>query len=434
MASPIARAARALSRQVQAWWAAPMVRSMEEPYDQPETKAAIDVTPEVALTLAAYYAAINVISTDVAMLPLKVYRRRRSGGRDEVRDDPRSELLGLSPDGETTAMRWRQAWAGHALGWGNGYAEIGFDGNGMPAGLYLMSPRGTKPQRRPQDGKLYYKHGSGTLPPYRVLHLAGLGFDGLIGYSPVKLAKEALGLGLAAERFGAAFFGNGSVPKGLLKTPGKLDEDAQKRLRESWESVHRSTTNANKVAILEQGLEWQQTTIPPEDAQFLATRQFQVLEVARLFRLPPHKLGDYSQSHLSNIESANLDYLTTTIAPWCEAIEQELNRKLFTPEERAAGMFVEHDMRAFLRGDMKARAEFYTKLRDLGAINPDEIRALENMNPIDGGDLYLVPLNMVSLKEAGKPPEPPPAPAPADPAIDPEPTPDPAAPGGDNNA
>jgi phage portal protein BeeE len=154
-------------------------------------------------------------------------------------------------------------------------------------------------------------------------------------------------------------------------------------------------------------MEWVQTTVPPEDAQFLATRQFQVVEIARIYRLPPHKIGDFTQSHLANIESSNLDYLTTTLMPWLEAIEQELNRKLFTADERAEGYFVEHNMSALLRGDMKSRAEFYTKLRDLGVLSPNQICRLENMNPIGPeGDIRLVPLNMTSLQNAGKPTSP----------------------------
>lgn len=367
------------------------------------TTSGLQVTPESALSLTAAYAAINTIATDVSSLPLRVYKRRPDGGRDEDRSHPVAELLTNSPDGETTAMRWMQAVMGHALGHGNGYAEITF-GGGRPAGLYLLDPR-TRADRRPQDKKLFYRLPDGTtLPPGRVLHFAGLGFDGLSGYSPIKLAREAIGLGLAAQQFGSSFFGNGAHPSGFLSTDKKMNEEAVKEFRKEWNDRHQGAGKGNGVAILTNGWKWTQTTIAPEDAQFLATRQFQVVEIARIYRVPPHKIGDYTQSHLANIEASNLDYLMTTLMPWCETIEQELNRKLFTKEERAEGYYVEHNMSALLRGDMKARAEFYTRLRDLGVLTPNMICQLENLNPIGPeGDIRLVPMNMATLQDAGKP-------------------------------
>lgn len=368
------------------------------------TVSGVNVDPRTALTLTAAYAAINVIATDVASLPLRVYRARPDGGRDEDRTHPVWDLLACSPDGETTAMRWRQALMGHVLGWGNGYAEVTF-GGGYPTGLYLLDPGQTYAQRRPQDRRLYYQIKGGTLPPSKTIHIAGLGFDGLTGYSPVSLAREAIALGLATEAFGGSLFGNGAHAGGFLKTPQKLSPEAKADLRKAWNSVHQGAENAHRIAVLEQGMEWVQTTIPPEDAQFLATRQFQVVEIARIYRCPPNKIGDYTQSHLSNIEAANLDYLTTTLMPWCEQIEQELNLKLFTRQERAAGYFVEHNMAALLRGDSKARAEFYTRLRDLGVLNPNQICRFENLNPIGPeGEIRLVPLNMTTLANAGKAP------------------------------
>jgi HK97 family phage portal protein len=404
----IDRIKASIGRRTASWWTNELSWGALVPGNA-ITLSGVSVDPDKALGLTAAYAAINVIASDVAMLPLKVYQKQAGGGRAVAAMHPVNVLLGTSPDGETTSMRWRQAALGHVLGWGNGYAEIIFDGDGYPVRLPLMDPSGTRPERRPADRQIVYRNGDRAelIPAYRVLHFAGLGFDGLSGYSPVAKAREAIALGLAAEAFGAGLFGNGSRPSGVLTTPQKLDEKAVKNLRTSWEQLHRGPENAGRVAILEQGLDWKSITINPEDAQFLATRQFQVVEVARLFRLPPHKIGDYTQSHLANIEAANLDYLTTTIAPWCESIEQELNRKLFTSGERAAGLYVEHDMRAFMRGDMKARAEYFTKMRDLGVFTPNLISEWENLDPIGPeGDIRLVPLNMTTLANAGKPTEP----------------------------
>jgi HK97 family phage portal protein len=367
-------------------------------------RAGIPVDEDTALTLTAAYAAINVISSDVAMLPLKVYRRRRDGRRDRVLDHPVTELLAISPDGETTACRWRQALTGHVLGWGNGYAEITFAG-GRPSGLYLLDPKRTRAERRPQDNHLFYRHGTGTLPRDRVLHVAGLSFDGLSGYSPIRLAREAIALGLAAEYYGAAFFGNQARPSGVLRHPSKLSAEAQARLRESWEALHNGA-GAHRTAVLSEGMEFQSITVPPEDAQFLATRQFQVVEIARMYRLPPHKLGDYSQSHLANIEASNIDYLTTTLMPWLGAIEDEFTRKLFTPEERARGFYCEHDANALLRGDITSRFGAYSvALRD-GWLNRDDVRERENLNPIgepSGGRIYTVQAQMVPLGQLGAP-------------------------------
>ena len=365
-------------------------------------RAGINVTPATALGLTAYYAAVNCISTDIACLPLKVYRRRKGGGRDEARDDHRWERLNVSPNGETTAMRWRQAWLSHALGWGDGMAEIETSLGGEVLKLHLLDPAGTRAERNPAK-ELFYRLPNGkTLPPHKVIHLAGLGFDGLRGYTPALLHKEAVGLALAAEAFGATFFGNGTNAEGVLEHPGKLGKEAIENLRESIEKIHGGPYKSHKLMILEEGMKFSKTTIDPEAAQFLATREHQVLEVARMFRCPPNKLGDYSQAHLANLEFSNIDYLQTTLGPWCTGIEQELNRKLFTTQERAEGFYVKHDMKAFLRGDSRSRAEYYTKLRDLGALSPNEIRDLEELNPIEGGDTYLVPMNMARLADAGK--------------------------------
>jgi HK97 family phage portal protein len=377
------------------------------------------VTPERALALTPYFAAIDRISTDVASLPLQVFRRRKSGGRDEVRDHPVAELLAYSPDGETTSMRWRQAVMGHTLGWGNGYAEIEFDRGGRPLGLYHLDPSTTAPDRRPQDRKLFYRTGAQTIPPARVLHFAGFGFDGLRGYSRAQVAREAIGLGLGAERYGSGFFGNSAIPSGVIEVPHKLkDKLAVDELRRGWEANYGGADNARKTAVLEQGAKFTPFPISNEDAQFLLTRQFQVVEVARLFGIPPHKIGDYSQtgSAYRALEESNLDYMITTIRPWCEQVEQELNRKLFTKAERAQGVYCCHDMTEFLRGDSKARGVMYEALFGLSVLTPNDVREQEGLNPIGpDGDHRFVSNQFTPLEKALAPTPPPPdnAPPPA---------------------
>jgi HK97 family phage portal protein len=368
-----------------------------------------------ALGLAALFAGVNVLSTDVACLPLSVYQRMPDGSRREARDDPRADLLKVSPDGVSTSMRWRQAWMGHALLWKGGYAEIVRTGRGMPAKLHLLDPTVTRAQWK--AGRLIYATDSGRdLPADDVLHLAGLGFDGINGYDLLTYANDVLGLGLDLQEFARGYFGNGAFPSGVLQTPRALNDQARKNLRASFEDKHMGTRKAGRVALLEEGVTWQQANVSPEASQHLETRKFMVIEVARLLRVPPNKLMDFSQAHLSNVEASNIDYLTTSLMPWLEAIEQELNFKLFTAAERRAGFYVEHNMAAFLRGDMAARAEFYTKLRDLGVLTPNMIGARENLDPIGpAGDVRLVPLNMVNLEVAGKVDEPVAAPTPTAP-------------------
>ena len=369
-----------------------------------QTIAGVRISPESALGITAVFSAISVIATDTASLPIGIYQRRADGGRDEVRSHPNFELLNVSPDDETTAMRWRQALMGHTLGWGNGTAEIEFDGKGYPAKLHMLHAN-TRAERDLENPALFYRLPNGVkLPPRKVLHVAGLGYDGVNGYSPVALARQALGLTLAAETFGSSLFGNGAIPRGILKYPRAFKEAQLKNLRESLERIYRGAHNGNRLMLLEEGVDFQPSQINPDDAQFLATRAFQILEIARMFRVPPHKIGDYSQAHLANVEESNLDYMMTTLLPWCEQIEQAINFRLFTKEERAKGLFAEHNLMAFLRGNMVARAEFYTKLRDLGVLTPNQICRFENLNPIGAeGDIRLVPLNMTSLKNAGKP-------------------------------
>lgn len=362
--------------------------------------AGVMVTPQTALTFTAVYAAIRVLSEDIASLPLEVFQALPGGGRKKETNHPVSRLLTESPNGESTDFNWRETWVSHCLGWGNGLSEIERRKNGEPIKLHLLHPAETQILRN-DAGELVYKLGNQKeLEPYYCLHLAGLGFNGVQGYSPVALAREAIGLGKAAEIFGATFFGNGARPGGVLEHPGKLSPEAQQNLRASINEIHGGAENAFRLAILEEGMKWTQTTIPPEDAQFLATRAFQVIEIARIYRIPPHKLGDYSQSHLANVEAANLDYLMTTLRPWLIRIEKVINQKLLTEAERKSGFYVKHDMRALMRASVKDRAEWYKALWGMGVYSANKILENEDENPLsedDGGNKRFVPVNMRTL-------------------------------------
>lgn len=374
------------------------------------------VTPQTAMTLTAFYSGVNVISTDVAKLPFHVYKLTRGGGRKIAKNDPRERLLCIRPNPEMNAFRYWQMAMGHALGWGNHYSRIERDDAGMPVALWPLNPGAVQPLRSPDSGTLYYRDAQ-TGKTYRaedVLHIAGLSFDGITGYNPAVLGRQAVGLGIAAQDFGSSLFGNGAIPRGMVRTPKRLSEDAIKRLREDFEAVHRGTANANRIAFLEENMEWVETQISPEAAQFLATRQFQVVEIARLLNLPPHKLQDYSQSHLANVEESNLDYAQSTLTGWVEAVEAEVDMKLFFDDEQGQ-LFSEHDMRALMRGNSQARADYYVKLKTAGIICADTAAAAEGLpipGPENGGDLYLIQSQNIPAQDAGKPAPKPPPPTP----------------------
>lgn len=368
------------------------------------------VTPETAISLTAVFCAINVISRDVACLPRHVYRKLDGGGLAIERGHPVEDLIGGGdPNEDMGRFRYVQTTMGHVLGRGNGYSEI-VRSNGRPVGIELLHPVKTLPKRT-ASGALYYElDNKRKLLAEDVLHFAGLGFDGVTGYSPITVCRQSVGAGIAVEQFGAAFFGNGAVPRGVLRHPKTLSETAINNLRKTWNQVHQGSQSAHQLAILEEGADWTNTQISPEDSQFLQSRQFTVLEVGRMFSAPPHKLGDYSQAHLANVEESNLDYLATTILGWVTMLDDELSRKLLTSDERRR-FCVMTDLRALLRGNTAARTAYYTAMRNMGVMSADDIRRAEDLNPLaagSGGDLYLVQSQYTPLDQVGKvPPQPP---------------------------
>ena len=240
-----------------------------------------------------------------------------------------------------------------------------------------------------------------TLHPSDVLHIPGLGFDGLVGYSPIAMAKNAIGMAIACEEYGAKFFANGAAPGGVLEHPGTI-KDPQ-RVRESWQSTFGGSGNANKIAVLEEGMKYTPIGISPEQAQFLETRKFQINEIARIFRVPPHMVGDLEKSSFSNIEQQSLEFVKYTLDPWVIRWEQSIQRTLLSKDEKAA-YFVKFNLEGLLRGDYQSRMNGYAIGRQNGWMSANDIRELENLDRIpaeDGGDLYLINGNMLPLKNAG---------------------------------
>ena len=266
---------------------------------------------------------------------------------------------------------------------------------------------------RDEDGRLYYTYYRGTdeaiknkkfavtLQPSDVLHIPGLGFDGLVGYSPIAMAKNAIGMAIACEEYGAKFFANGAAPGGVLEHPGTI-KDPQ-RVRESWQSTFGGSGNANKIAVLEEGMKYTPIGISPEQAQFLETRKFQINEIARIFRVPPHMVGDLEKSSFSNIEQQSLEFVKYTLDPWVIRWEQSIQRSLLSKDEKSM-YFVKFNLEGLLRGDYQSRMNGYAIGRQNGWMSANDIRELENLDRIpekDGGDLYLINGNMLPLKNAG---------------------------------
>ncbi|KKM21804.1 hypothetical protein LCGC14_1631710, partial [marine sediment metagenome] len=364
------------------------------------TLSGVTVSEHSALKFPPFWAAIRVISETIASLPLIVYRRLEPRGKQRARSHPLFRLLHDQPNPEMTAMTFREVLAAQALVWGNAYAEIERDGAGTPIGLWPLLPDRTRPERVQGVKVFFTRLPNGQeilLPPENVLHVPGLGFDGMVGFSVVAMARQAIGLGLAAEEFGSRFFAQGATAKFALEHPKALSDTAFKRIKERFAAEHTGLEQAHRTVILEEGMTLKPYSIPPDDAQFLQTRKFQVTEIARMFRLPPHKIGDMERATFSNVEQQAIDFVVDTIQPWLVRFEMAFRASLFAPD---SDFFAEHLVAGLLRGDAAARFATYAQGRQWGLFSINEIRELENMNPIGPeGDVHMVPLNMVAADD-----------------------------------
>ena len=363
------------------------------------------VTPENALTIAAVYACVRVISETVASLPLIVYERIPGGGKRRATEFPLYSLLHDSPNELMTSFEYRETIQAQLLLYGNALSEIDYNNRGGVRQIWPLNPAKVH-QIKQENGKLYYQYQRPNLqfewiPGDRIWHLRGLGSDGLWGYSPIGLMRNSMGISLATEEFAGRFFGSGAQPSGVLKHPGVLGDAAFDKISESWGDRYGGLSNAHKTAILEEGMEYQQISIPPEDAQFLETRQFQVTEIARIYNVPPHKIQDLSRSTNNNIEQQSLDFVINTIRPWLVRWEQSAQKNLFLSRYKQQ-YFAEFLVDGLLRGDSTARASYYTSMFNMGVYSQNDILEKENGNPIEGGDDHWVPLNLVPLSQAGQ--------------------------------
>jgi len=367
------------------------------------------VTERSAMQMTAVYSCVRILAEAIAGLPLNVYRYNDDGGKEKALDHPLYRLLHDEPNPEMSSFVFRETLMTHLLLWGNGYAQIIRNGRGEVIALYPLMPNKMTVDRD-ENGQLFYRYqhsndeantmegSSVILRPADVLHIPGLGFDGLVGYSPIAMAKNAIGLAIATEEYGAKFFANGATPGGILEHPGTVKDP--ERVRQSWNNAFGGSGNAGKTAILEEGMKYTPISISPNEAQFLETRKFQINEIARIFRVPPHMVGDLEKSSFSNIEQQSLEFVKYTLDPWVVRWEQSIHRRLLTIDEKNR-YFVKFNVEGLLRGDYQSRMQGYATARQNGWMSANDIRELEDLDRIpaeDGGDLYLVNGNMLSLK------------------------------------
>jgi HK97 family phage portal protein len=361
--------------------------------------------PYSPIQQAAVFACVRVLSETVASLPVFLYRRLPNGGKEKASEHPLFDILHNRPNPEMTSFEFREMLMGHTLLRGNFYAEVETDSKGNIIALWPLNPDSMFPVRK--NGEVFYEYylPDGNKKVFlkdQIFHVKAFSEDGLKGVSILKAAKSAIELAQAAETYGISFFKNSARPSGVLIYPGRLSEQAKENLRKSFTAQYSGLSKAHRIMVLEEGMRWEQIGISPDDAQFLEIRKFQIEEIARIFRVPPHLIGHLERSTYSNIEQQSIEFVVHTVRPWLVRIEQAINNQLLIEKERKAGYFAEFKVDGLLRGDIESRYRAYSIARQYGWMSANEIRELENLNPLppDIGDTYWVPLNMSAERKA----------------------------------
>jgi HK97 family phage portal protein len=367
--------------------------------------AGISVNEDTALKFSAVYGCVRVISDQLASFPKGIYKRIDDRVREKQSDHPLKYLIDSQPNEFCTAFDFWDACSNAVLLWGNGFAEILRDGRFGISGFQNYHPSKITIHYGIVDGKpiLFYEENEShrVIPYYNMLHFHGMSFDGVQGKGVIaNFAKESVGLSVAAEKFGAKFFGNDTMMTKYLSHPTQLSDPALKHIQESWQQNYAGLDNAFKIRVLEEGMKLENVGIPPDQAQYLGTRQHQVEEICRWFKVQPHLIQHLLRSTNNNIEHQGIEFVTQTLTPWVVRFEHELNRKIFA--EREKGLFyVKFNMGSLLRGDVKTRSEYYSKMLQWGVLCPDEVRELEDRNPREdgkGGE-YINPANITGKQE-----------------------------------
>lgn len=377
-----------------------------------ESTVGLEITDDAALSFSAYYRAVQLIASSMAIMPIKIYRKIKEGskviGREETGDHPSNDITSWSPDGgSTTSYMWRETQTGHACMRGNGVSELVRNNRGQGIRAYNLDPRKVSFYRHTANGvderqyKVMDENGEKILTASQVIHIPALSWDGWIGKSPLRCARDTIGLALATEKFGATYFRKGARPLGFLTKPNILNKTQRDNLRSEWAELHEGIRNALSVGVLSGGLDWKQIGVSPEEAQFLLTRKFQVEEIARWFGIPPHMLANMDNAKFNNVEQTLIEFMIFTMFPWIKRWEGELNLKLFTPKE-AFTYYAEFNFDALLRVDTKTKIDAYERLVKMGARTLDEVRGLDNLNPYPDG-IGALPLvqgnNMMTLQD-----------------------------------
>jgi len=356
----------------------------------------IIVNSDTAMTVGAWHAGVRLIAEDIAGLPLGIFKKV-GDSRIAQPDHPSYAALHSSPNPEMTAMVWRETMIGHLLTWGNCYSEKEFNGLGQTVRLWPLRPDRMRVTRNRDSGQreYHYQLPNGTqamLPNRNVLHVPGFGFDGLIGYSRISMARRSLESAIALEEYGLRTFAEGANPGVTILSKNQLSREAKKNIVESWDEGHRGLTNAQRTAILDEGMSLEKLSFPPEDAQFLESKKHSVEEIARWLRLAPTKLSDFTHATFSNLEETSIDHVVSALMPTTNRFEQQYGKDILAPP-----FYAKHNLAALMRGNSASRAAFYHSMRGDGTLTDDEIRAFEDLNPLTDEDRAKVlwPLNSV---------------------------------------
>lgn len=379
------------------------------------TASGVDVTVEKAMQATAVFACIRVLSETIASLPIAIYERvGNRGDRKPVPTHPAHYLLHNEPNPEITSYAWRELMVSHLATRGNAYSYIDWGPNRFTlTALWPIHPSLIDPIRD-DNYQLAYEIQGWRMPgetksattkrsyaPYKILHLMGLTDDGAFGISPIQAARETIGATLGAMDYGARLWANDARARQAIELEATMDRDDRKQFQIDWQNQF-TGAGRHKVPILEPGMKLKNMQITPEDAQFLETRKFQIADIARIWRIPPHLIGELDRATFNNIEHLGIEFVVHTIRPWLRRLEELLNRGLLVSREEKERYFIEFNVDGLLRGDVKSRFDAYATARNWGWMSVNEIRRQENRNSIENGDEYMRPMNMEPL---GTPPK-----------------------------
>ncbi len=367
------------------------------------TDAGENITSETAIKTSTVYACIKILSNHIAMLPCQLYQLDKTGKRVRDKKHKVSKLLENRPNPYMTPFEFKQTMESHRQLYGNAYAEIEWGKDGYPKNLWILNPTKTKVVRDLKSYKIWITtvtpDGTNVKIPYsNIIHLKGLSINGLTGVSPIEVARQTIGVQVASEKYLGKFYNNGTTAKGILKIPTQLNKEAKDKVRTEWENYSKGLNNAHRVAILDAGIDYQAIGMTQADAQFIETQKFTVSEIAKIFNVPPHMIGELDRATFNNIEQQSMEFVRDTLTPLLVSWEQILQYQLLSNSDiNERGYYIKFNLNSILRGDSNSRATYYEKMIQLGVYSINEVRDLEEKDSIENGDKHFVSLNYVSI-------------------------------------